>query len=283
MERVIGLFLELGYRRLPQISVNSIDGIKGFIDLYKYPVLIESGNLQVIIKDRKGLEPFENIPLGNVTVEKYFKNSVYLKIEYHSEYNIISIDMVKGDKNFNLELNPLVSLTNYKIKSTIPEIEEFADQICDCYNLFLNNNYKIIPIELFKDDDNTYFSIKKMMTKKQKQYDDIMISYNIKTVGEYVNDIFKRYGKHALMVPLEKMNDCIDKYSHVFIVIVNDSELLTERYVDIINNAVSEEKQIYCMYEGIKDKEIKGKLMRKNIVFINDPYGFIKMIVKEGT
>lgn len=282
MERIAGLFLELGYRRLPKISVNSIDDISGFIDLYKYPVLIVSGNLQVVVKEKKGLEPFENIPLDSVTVEKYFKNSVYLKIEYHSEYNIVSIDMKKGGKSFNMKLNPLVSLTSYKVKTTIPEMGEFADQICDSYNLFLDNNYKIISSELFKEKDSTYFSLKRLKTKKRRRYDDIMIAYNVRTVGEYINDIFKRYGKHAYMVPIEKINDDKDKYSHIFVVIVNDRESLTDRYVSIISNAVSEGKRIYCMYEGISDKEVKGKLMRNNIIFMNDPYDFIKMVVMGG-
>ncbi len=279
MERLAEIFLEMGYRRLPAMTVTSVEGIKGFIELYEYPVFIEVGKHQFVVKDQMSVEAFDKVKIDEAFVKKYFENGIGLEIEYHSEYNIVSLVIEKGDKKADFQLNPLVSLTAYKIKKNAPEVGDFVEQICDCYNMFLDNNYKSMLIDLYREKGEIYFSLRKMDKKRDESYDDIAIIYNVKTAGEYVNDLFKRYGKHAHLVPIDRIENALSHSTHIFIIIVNDSESKTEKYMDILRNISSFEKQFYCMFEGIDDKKVKGMLMKNNIIFMNDPYTFIKTVI----
>jgi hypothetical protein len=276
------ILVELGINALPEIQNASIGDIKSFIELYGYPLEVLIDDRTVILHDKGDIEKIKNnISEKDVRViaRKSFNNTIKLNlhIDFGSEDAFIHIAIESGQDKGYVKVHPFSMLSDFKLDKTFVKDKGLKKSLISCYNAFIRSDLLHLHIELIKTEKNIYFSVKNpfnfphIITKS-----DIVIICNNEIIGEYINDTFKRYGTEAKICDINDIKIKSLEEKNILIVLVNDNEKITDKYIEGIVKMSKPDRSLYCIYIGVKEKAFKSALTGKNIIFIDSPYAFMR-------
>jgi len=276
------ILVELGINALPEIQNASIGDIKSFIELYGYPLEVLIDDRTVILHDKGDIEKIKNkISEKDIRViaRKSFNKTIKLNlhIDFDSEDAFIHIAIESGQNKDYIKVHTFSMLSDFKMDKTFVKDKGLRKSLISCYNAFIRSDLLHLHIELIKTEKNIYFSVKNpfnsphIITKS-----DIVIICNNEIIGEYINDTFKRYGAEAKICDINDIKIKSLEEKNILIVLVNDNERIVDRYIEGIVKISKQDRSLYCIYIGKKEKTFKSALTGENIIFIDSPYAFMR-------